>query len=126
MDISKVQKQLEAEHKALDQKYKFITELTALMKKHNQSSESLLEILSEGSSAPAKRGRKPGRPSKKAAAAAPAKKKAKARKKSPARPLRKFKNPKTGEVAQSRAPQVDKTIKSWAADLKMDWRKLEI
>jgi len=126
MDISKVQKQLEAEHKALDQKYKFITELTALMKKHNQSSDSLLEILTESASAPAKRGRKPGRPSKKAAAAAPAKKKAKARKKSPARPLRKFKNPKTGEVAQSRAPQVDKTIKSWAADLKMDWRKLEI
>lgn len=126
MDISKVQKQLEAEHKALDQKFKFITELTALMKKHNQSSESLLEILSDGAPAPAKRGRKPGRPSKKAAASAPAKKKAKARKKVPARPLRKFKNPKTGEVAQSRAPQVDKTIKSWAADLKMDWRKLEI
>lgn len=127
MDISKVQKQLEAEHKALDQKYKFITELNALMKKHNQSSEGLLEILSEGAAPAAKRGRKPGRPSKKAAAAAaPAKKKAKARKKSPARPLRKFKNPKTGEVAQSRAPQVDKTIKSWAADLKMDWRKLEI
>ena len=32
MDIAKLQKQLEAEHKALDQKFKFISDLQALMK----------------------------------------------------------------------------------------------
>ncbi|MBD2857827.1 hypothetical protein IB286_02325 [Spongiibacter sp. KMU-158] len=128
MNIAKLQKQLEAEHKALEQKSKFITELQALMNKYGQSEEALLAILSETSAAaPAKRGRKPG---SKVAAKAPAKAKkaaaAKGRKKQAPRPLRKFKNTKTGEIAESRAPQVDKTIKAWAKELKVDWRTLEV
>lgn len=123
MDIAKLQKQLEAEHKALDQKFKFISDLQALMKKHGQTPEGLLEILTEtAAAAPKKRGRKP-------AAAAPVAKKAaakKPRKKQAARPVRKFKNPKTGEVAETRAPQVDKTIRAWANELKVDWRTLEV
>lgn len=121
MDISKLQKQLEEEHKALDQKFKFISDLQALMKKHGQTMESLMEILGESAeAAPKKRGRKPG---PKAAAAKPAKK---PRKKQAARPVRKFKNPKTGEVLETRAPQVNKTVKAWAAESKMDWRQLEV
>ncbi|NKI18415.1 hypothetical protein HCU74_13440 [Spongiibacter sp. KMU-166] len=126
MDISTLQKQLQEEHKALDQKFKFISDLQALMKKHGQTTEGLLEILnsapSEEKAKPAKRGRKP------AAAAKPAAKAVakKPRKKQAARPLRKFKNPNTGEIAETRAPQVDKTIKAWASELKVDWRKLEI
>ena len=58
MDISKLQKQLEEEHKALDQKFKFISDLQALMKKHGQTTESLKEILGESvEAAPKKRGR---------------------------------------------------------------------
>ncbi len=120
MDIAKLQKQLEAEHKALDQKFKFISDLQALMKKHGQTPEGLLEILSESpASAPKKRGRKP------AAAAATKVAAKKPRKKQAARPLRKFKHPKTGEIAETRAPQVDKKIKTWAKELKVDWRTLE-
>ena len=125
MDIAKLQKQLEAEHKALDQKFKFISDLQALMKKHGQTAEGLLEILNETeAAAPKKRGRKPA-----AAKAAPVAKKAaakKPRKKQAARPLRKFKHPKTGEVAETRAPQVDKKIRGWVTELKTDWRKLEV
>ena len=71
-----------------------------------------------------KRGRKPG--SKVAAKAAPKAAAKKPRKKQAARPLRKFKNPKTGEITETRAPQVNKTIKAWAAESKLDWRKLEV
>lgn len=125
MDISKLQKQLEEEHKALDQKFKFISDLQALMKKHGQTTESLKDILGETTeAAPKKRGRKPGvKNATKAAAKVAAKK---PRKKQAARPLRKFKNPKTGEVLETRAPQVNKTVKAWAAESNQDWRKLEV
>ncbi len=132
MDIAKLQKQLQAEHKALDQKFKFISELQALMTKYGQSAEDLVAILSAEPAAdtsPAKkRGRKAGVKKaaaglkKTSAAAAPVK----LRKKMAPRPLRSFKNPKTGEVTKTRAPQVDKVIKNWAQELKVDWRSLEI
>lgn len=122
MNIEQLQKQLEAEHKALDQKFKFISDLQALMKKHGQSSEDLLAILNEGAAASAKK----GRPKKAKKVAIKAAAKAKTRKKPSPRPLRKFKNPKTGEIAESKAPQVDKTIKAWAKDLKVDWQSLEV
>jgi len=132
MDIAKLQKQLQAEHKALDQKFKFISELETLMNKHGQSGADLLAILTAApavDSPPAKkRGRKAGvkkvASTKKAStvAAAPTK----TRKKMAPRPLRSFKNPKTGEVTETRAPQVDKVIKNWAQELKVDWRSLEV
>ncbi len=131
MDIAKLQKQLQAEHKALDQKFKFISELQTLMSKHGQSADDLLAILTAEpavDTAPAKkRGRKAGVKKagpgiKKVRVAAPAK----ARKKMAPRPLRSFKNPKTGQVTETRAPQVDKVIKTWAQELKVDWRSLEI
>ncbi|EIF44734.1 transcriptional regulator MvaT, P16 subunit [gamma proteobacterium BDW918] len=132
MDIAKLQKQLQAEHKALDQKFKFISELQALMTKYGQSAEDLVAILSAEPAADTppvkKRGRKAGVKKaaagikKTSAAAAPAK----PRKKMAPRPLRSFKNPKTGEVTKTRAPQVDKVIKNWAQELKVDWRSLEI
>ncbi len=131
MNIDQIQKQLEQEHKALDQKFKFISELQSLMKKHGQSSGDLLAILSENAAAPARKGRPKKAAAKKTTARkATAKKKTAAkkpgRKQSSPRPLRKFKNPKTGEVAESKAPQVDKTIKTWAKDLKVDWQTLEV
>lgn len=122
MNIEQLQKQLEAEHKALDQKFKFISDLQALMKKYGQTSEGLLDILTEGAAAPAKK----GRPKKAKKVAVKTAVKAKARKKPSPRPLRKFKNPKTGEITESKAPQVDKTIKAWAKDLKVDWQTLEV
>ncbi|MEX1667856.1 hypothetical protein AB4876_02980 [Zhongshania guokunii] len=131
MDIAKLQKQLQAEHKAIDQKFKFISELQALMTKHGQSADDLLAILTAAPAAdtpPAKkRGRKAGVKN------APSAKKdsstntpQKIRKKMAPRPLRSFKNPKTGEVTETRAPQVDKVIKTWAQELKVDWRSLEV
>lgn len=118
VDIAKIQKQLEREHKALDQKYKFIAELHAVMQKYGQSSADLLAILTESNAAPvpARRGQKAGGK----VAAAP-----KGRKKQAKRPLRTFKHPKTGEITETRAPQVDKTIRRWAEELKVDWRTLE-
>ncbi|MBQ0758755.1 MAG: hypothetical protein KBT72_03780 [Zhongshania sp.] len=129
MDISMLQKQLQEEHKALDQKFKFISDLQALMTKHGQSTEDLLAILTSVPSVPVapakKRGRKPGTKNVVAkASVTPVAKKA--RKKAAPRPLRTFKNSKTGEVAETRAPQVDKVIKTWAKELKVDWRTLEV
>lgn len=128
MNIAKIQKQLEQEHKALDLKYKFISELQALMEKYNQSGADLLAVLTESEGAPAAsatrrggRAASAGRPKGAAASAAP-----KARKKQAKRPLRKFRHPNTGEVAETRAPQVDKTIRGWADELKVDWRTLEV
>ncbi len=128
MDIAKLQKQLEEEHKALEKKSKFITELQALLKKYGQSSEDLLAILSDAPAAAptAKRGRKATKANAEAKKPAQPKPKAKARKKQAPRPLRKFKNTKTGEIAETRAPQVDKTIKAWAEELNVDWRTLEV
>ena len=75
--------------------------------------------------APKKRGRPAA--NKNASTKKPAAKKAAAkRKKHPPRPQRKFKNPKSGEVVTTAAPQVNKQIKQWAKELNTDWRKLEI
>lgn len=123
MNIEQLQKQLEAEHKALDLKFKFISELQALMKKHGQSTDELLAILTESAAAPAKKGR-PKKAATKAAVKSAAK--PKARKKQSPRPVRQFKHPKTGEITKSKAPQVDKTIKTWAKELKVDWQTLEV
>lgn len=128
MNIAKIQKQLEQEHKALDLKYKFISELQALMEKYNQSGADLLAVLTESEGAPTasatRRGGRTasaGRSKGAAASVVP-----KARKKQAKRPLRKFRHPNTGEVAETRAPQVDKTIRGWADELKVDWRTLEV
>ncbi|MFT6550318.1 MAG: hypothetical protein ACJA1I_000345 [Zhongshania marina] len=126
MDISMLQKQLQEEHKALDKKFKFITDLQALMTKYDQSTEDLLAILSSASATPvSKRGRKPEikKSTAKVSASSALKK---PRKKAAPRPLRTFKHPKSGEVTETRAPQVDKVIKAWAKELKVDWRTLEV
>lgn len=121
MNIEQLQKQLEAEHKALDQKFKFISDLHSLMKKHGQGTEDLLSILTESVVEPARKGRP-----KKAATKLAAQTKATTRKKQSPRPVRQFKHPKTGEITESKAPQVDRTIKTWAKELKVDWRTLEV
>ena len=130
MNIAKIQKQLEQEHKALELKYKFISDLQALMEKHNQSGADLLAILTESATAPAAavskgravKGAASSKAGKASATAAPKK----ARKKQAKRPLRKFRHPNSGEVAETRAPQVDKVIRGWSEELKVDWRTLEI
>lgn len=124
MNIAKIQKQLEQEHRALDLKYKFITELKALMEKYSQTGADLLAILEESdataASGAARRGAGASRTGR-GAAAAP-----KARRKQARRPLRKFRHPNTGEVVEARAPQVNKVIRGWAEELKVDWRQLEV
>jgi len=114
LNITTIQKQLEQEHRALDMKFKFITELKALMEKYNQSGSDLLAILNEaGTAAPATRRRTAaGRP--------------RTQRKRPQRPLRQFRHPQTGEVVEARAPQVNKTIRGWAESLQVDWRELEV
>lgn len=123
LNIAKIQKQLEQEHRALDLKYKFITELKALMEKYSQTGADLLAILEESDAAAAAGAARRGGASRtgRAAAAAP-----KARRKQARRPLRKFRHPNTGEVVEARAPQVNKVIRGWAEELKVDWRQLEV
>ena len=134
MNIDSMQKQLEKEQASIQTKFKFVTELQTLLKKHGQSAEDLLELLNEmGTAAPA---RKPAAAGKKSNAGRKTKAKAasttkaatakKPRKKQEPRPMRKFKNPQTGETVESRAPHLDKKIKSWSEEMKVDWRTLEV
>lgn len=123
MSIDNVQKKLKEEFELAQAKLSFINDFQTLIKKHKLDLDAAKSLISEASSSDApKRGRKPG--TKKAVPGKKAVAKRKAAKKP--RPMRKFKNTATGEVITTAAPQVNKTVKQWAADLKVDWRTLEV
>ena len=120
MTVESIEKRLKNELERIKKKADFFSDLKKLLDKHGYSTEQLLSVLSESSD----KGAVISVPKK---AKVTAKKAAKpASKKKKPRALRKFKHPTTGEVAQSRAPQVDKKIKGWAAEIGKPWQELEI
>jgi hypothetical protein len=105
--------QIEKELKSIEKSTAFKREnaisrsLNSLMKKHGCSKNDLITLLQEGSSAPAKRGRKPATKSTRKP-----------------RMLKVYKNPTTGETVETRGGN-HKVLKAWKLEYKTanieDW-----